>query len=91
MNKQVLFQLDHKNLNDLFENPTAEVVASWIWARLADMDSLLREEKDDPNFPQEIRRLFNDDGKPEKDISLGVSLHEVKLWETNSSCVTINA
>ena len=30
----VIDQLDHKYLNDLMENPTAEETAVWIWRRL---------------------------------------------------------
>jgi len=32
---QVLSRLDHKYVNDFLENPTAEVMAAWIWDRLA--------------------------------------------------------
>jgi 6-pyruvoyltetrahydropterin/6-carboxytetrahydropterin synthase len=31
----VVAQLDHQNLNDLVENPTAENLLLWIWARLS--------------------------------------------------------
>jgi len=43
--KSVLDRLDHKNINDTLENPTAENIAVWIWDRLK------------PEFPQlaEIR------------------------------------
>jgi 6-pyruvoyltetrahydropterin/6-carboxytetrahydropterin synthase len=34
--ENVLEKLDHKNLNDLFENPTAENIASWIFEQLED-------------------------------------------------------
>lgn len=27
--------LDHSCLNDLFENPTSELICRWVWARLA--------------------------------------------------------
>ena len=32
---EVLDKVDHTNLNDTMENPTAENVATWIWTRLA--------------------------------------------------------
>ncbi len=32
--KEVLDRLDHTNLNDTIENPTAENLATWIWRRL---------------------------------------------------------
>jgi 6-pyruvoyltetrahydropterin/6-carboxytetrahydropterin synthase len=31
----VIERLDHQNLNDLIENPTAENLLLWIWERLA--------------------------------------------------------
>jgi 6-pyruvoyltetrahydropterin/6-carboxytetrahydropterin synthase len=31
--KNVVRVLDHQNLNDMIENPTAERVALWIWQR----------------------------------------------------------
>lgn len=41
----ILGRLDHKNINDTLDNPTAENIAVWIWERLK------------PEFPalQEIR------------------------------------
>ena len=30
----ILDQCDHSNLNDFIENPTAENIACWMWARL---------------------------------------------------------
>jgi 6-pyruvoyltetrahydropterin/6-carboxytetrahydropterin synthase len=34
--QRVVDVLDHKYLNDLIENPTAEVMAVWIWRKLED-------------------------------------------------------
>jgi 6-pyruvoyltetrahydropterin/6-carboxytetrahydropterin synthase len=31
----VVSQLDHRSLNELLDNPTAELILAWIWARLA--------------------------------------------------------
>jgi 6-pyruvoyltetrahydropterin/6-carboxytetrahydropterin synthase len=31
---RIVDRLDHQNLNDLIENPTAENVLLWIWQRL---------------------------------------------------------
>lgn len=31
---EVVDRLDHKYVNDLIDNPTAEVMAVWIWERL---------------------------------------------------------
>lgn len=32
--REVVDVLDHRFVNDLIENPTAEVMAAWIWRRL---------------------------------------------------------
>jgi 6-pyruvoyltetrahydropterin/6-carboxytetrahydropterin synthase len=32
--EEVLARVDHTDLNDLLENPTAEHIAVWIWRRL---------------------------------------------------------
>jgi 6-pyruvoyltetrahydropterin/6-carboxytetrahydropterin synthase len=33
--QEVVDRLDHRCVNDLLENPTAERMAEWIWQRLA--------------------------------------------------------
>ena len=33
--REVVDRLDHRCVNDLLENPTAELMAEWIWQRLA--------------------------------------------------------
>jgi len=33
--REVVELLDHRDVNDLIDNPTAEVMAIWIWNRLA--------------------------------------------------------
>ena len=39
----VIGELDHRSLNDLMDNPTAENIAIWIWERLASELPLLAE------------------------------------------------
>jgi 6-pyruvoyltetrahydropterin/6-carboxytetrahydropterin synthase len=39
----VIGELDHRSLNELMDNPTAENVVSWIWGRLASELSQLAE------------------------------------------------
>ncbi len=34
--REVVEPLDHAHVNDLIENPTAEMMAVWIWNRLID-------------------------------------------------------
>lgn len=38
--KEILSKLDHTDLNDIFENPTAENMVDWIYDRLKDKLSL---------------------------------------------------
>ena len=35
---RVLSRLDHKNLNDILPNPTAEEIAVWVWEQLSSSD-----------------------------------------------------
>ncbi|MDD5556021.1 MAG: 6-carboxytetrahydropterin synthase [bacterium] len=35
MERRVVATLDHSDLNDIFENPTTELICRWIWERLA--------------------------------------------------------
>jgi 6-pyruvoyltetrahydropterin/6-carboxytetrahydropterin synthase len=35
VSEAVLSRVDHRNLNDVLENPTAENIARWIWETLA--------------------------------------------------------
>ncbi len=35
--ERVLSKLDHRDLNDIFKNPSAELVAVWIWSVLKDI------------------------------------------------------
>jgi len=39
----VIAELDHRSLNELIENPTAENIVRWVWARLAAELPLLTE------------------------------------------------
>jgi 6-pyruvoyltetrahydropterin/6-carboxytetrahydropterin synthase len=38
VNDKIIEKLDHKYLNDFFENPTAEVMAKWIWDELKEIE-----------------------------------------------------
>ncbi len=40
---RVIAELDHRSLNDLIENPTAEQIVAWIWPRLVSVLPLLDE------------------------------------------------
>jgi 6-pyruvoyltetrahydropterin/6-carboxytetrahydropterin synthase len=41
--REVIGALDHRSLNDVLENPTSELIALWIWERLAPLLSGLAE------------------------------------------------
>lgn len=43
VHEAVIERLDHTYLNDLFPNPTAELIAAWIWERLENKLSGLSE------------------------------------------------
>ena len=87
--EQILNKYDHRCFNDFFENPTAEVIAKAIWEELVDLPSLLKSEADDPNMPEEIKRLLKDgSGEAAKEVNEEVRLHEIQLWETQNSFVT---
>lgn len=88
--KHVLDFLDHKNLNDIFDNPTSEHIAKWIWNKLENIDELLKQELEDPNLDEEIKKYLSEDGELDKSQSTKVQLYEIKLWETATSFVTIN-
>lgn len=85
--EKIIEKFDHQCLNDFFENPTAENVAVWIWNELADLPSLLQAEKDNPNLPEEIKKLLKDREGAEKEVSTDVKLYEVELFETANSSV----
>ncbi len=91
--KHVLDKLDHHLLNDVVENPSAERVIVWIWDRLKDLQSLMAEELDDPNLGEDIKKYFSEkDGNSLKnaDFNKTLRLHELKLWETDTSYVAYN-
>ena len=94
--RQVLEKLDHHFLNDVLENPSAERLAVWIWDQLNDLSSHLKEELNDPNMAEEIKKLLEDEdaggSSPDfdQDLNKTLRLHEVALWETPTSKVVYN-
>lgn len=87
--EKIIDKFDHRSLNDFFENPTAEIVAQFVWDELKNLPELLKAEIENPNLPDEIKRLLKEEGR--KEISENVRLSEVSLWETADSFVTIRA
>ncbi len=90
--KHVLDILDHKLLNDVVKNPSAENLAVWIWDSLKDLQKLLHEEVNDPNLAEHIKKLMKNsegEGDPAKaEFDRALRLYEIKLWETPNSWVT---
>ena len=84
----ILSELDHQNLNDHFENPSAEVVALWIWGELEDLSSLLKEEIEDPNLGEDLKAYLKDVDGLDRAAFEGVRLYEIKLAETEDNVVT---
>lgn len=88
--KHVLDQLDHRYLNDVVENPSAERMVTWIWERLNDLPRLLKEELDDPNLAEEIKKRLKDYEGDIDTTAFGetLRLRELVLWETPTSKVS---
>lgn len=85
--EQVLDRIDHQVLNDVLAVPSCENLAKWIWGQLADLQSLIQKQLDDPNLPASITRYFKEAGGDldTSDFSDRVRLHKIKLWETPDS------
>ncbi len=91
--KKVLDKLDHQLLNDIIPIATAENVAIWIWNQLVDLKTNIKEQLDDPNLVESIKKYYKDHDSSELDTSAftdHIRLVEVKLWETSNSFVTYN-
>ena len=95
---KIIDKFDHRCLNDFFENPTAEIVAEYIWNELENLPELLMAEIENPNMSDEIKRLFKDNAQMDSEESSrkvdavsqnAVRLSEVVLWETPDSFVTV--
>lgn len=80
---RVLNKLDHKMLNDIIPNASAERIAVWIWKQLADLRKLLKAEAGDPNMGEHVRQMLK-----KKDFEKTLRLHEIVVCETEGSCVT---
>ncbi len=86
--KHILDTLDHRLLNDFIENPSAERVIVWIWRRLADLPNMLKEELDDPNIAEELKKYIKDNENLDMMHSTEtIRLAELQLWETADSSV----
>jgi len=89
--EKIIEKLDHRVINDIIKMASCENTAIWIWDQLVDLESLIKEQLDDPNLSSSITKHFRGQEEGEidtSDFSSQIRLHEVKLWETPSSFVT---
>ncbi len=80
---RILNKLDHQMLNDIIPVPSAENIAIWVWDKLHDVKKILMAEAGDPNLGQHIREMLK-----KNHFEKTLRLTEVKLCETEGSCVT---
>jgi 6-pyruvoyltetrahydropterin/6-carboxytetrahydropterin synthase len=89
--KHILNYLDHKNLNDIIDNPTSENIAIWIYEKLKNFESLLKEEIKDPNLDEDIKKYLastsNEIDKSQSDNK--IKIVKIKLYESPTSYVTL--
>lgn len=84
--EQVLTHLDHRSLNDVLKNPSAELLVVWIWGQLQDLHRVLSDTVDHVQFD----RYVSDGTVQKPSIPSTLRLVEIRLWETATSCVTYN-
>ena len=70
--KRIIDKLDHKSLNDIIDNPSAENISIWAWNELTKSGDLLAGEID-KNLPKSRKK---------------VKLKKIRLWESSNSYVT---
>ncbi|MEK7529191.1 MAG: 6-carboxytetrahydropterin synthase QueD [Patescibacteria group bacterium] len=93
--KYILDELDHQNLNDVFKNPTAENIATWIWKKLKPLPRLLKAMSLDRKYLDDIQFYYARQKSAEKirpnqtDFSK-IKLFEVRLFEGEGACVVID-
>jgi 6-pyruvoyltetrahydropterin/6-carboxytetrahydropterin synthase len=80
---RILNKLDHKMINDVIPNASAERIAIWIWNKLVDLKKLLKAEAGDPNMGDHVRQMLK-----KNNFEKTLRLHEIVLCETAGSCVT---
>lgn len=89
---EVLSKLDHRDLNDLFKNPSAEHIAQWIWNRLKNFSKLAQKQIRSKEYLTNIQKYFdssNRRGKPILPPVKGLKLVEIKLCESPNTCVIL--
>jgi len=92
--REVLDRYDHRYLNDLLDNPTAELLATQIWEQLeAEMHK--HQEKTGSSGHEAIGQEGCEDASSEDEGRVGpgtahpLRLTYLKLWETSDSAVEL--
>lgn len=92
VNKHIVDKLDHTFLNEIIPNPSAENLAIWMWNQLKDLPTLLKEELNDPNLPEELKKFLQQDEVTSETIKQQfqqqLRLVEIKLWESSNTSVS---
>lgn len=84
--ERIIARVDHNSLNDLLKNPSAELLAVWVWDELKNLRKYLVGAIKTTHFDRYVRT-----GKITKPVvSSQIKLAEVRVWETATSCVTYN-
>lgn len=86
VHEYVLSKLDHTCLNDVLQNPSAELLAVWIWEQLFDLQKNFSAVMQKTDFGRYIESGVSVTPSFPKDLRLV----EVKIWETATSCVAYN-
>lgn len=82
----VLSKLDHTCLNDVLQNPSAELLAVWVWEQLFDLQKHFSAVMQKTDFGRYVESGVSVTPSFPKDLHLV----EVKIWETATSCVAYN-
>lgn len=90
--KEVLSKLDHHDLNSIFDNPSAENVAVWVWKKLEKFSALAKKKIQSREYLEDIKKYWESkttSKKPELPNVAHLRLMQVKLCETANCCVVI--
>jgi 6-pyruvoyltetrahydropterin/6-carboxytetrahydropterin synthase len=90
--KKILEKLDHHNLNDQFENPTAEHIAQWIFEQLKELPEIAEKEMRTKEYRAKCAEYVDGDLLEPNPAELkNLKLIEIRLCETQDTCVTVRA
>jgi len=82
----ILDKVDHFDLNTILKNPSSENLVIWMWEQISPFQEKVLEESSNPNLPESLKGYLEDTNNLDVKVNQ-VSLKEIKLWETGSSCL----